>query len=188
MFRLYVNLSYGTVIKIYKEEHIDSVYEVKFLSAMPLIIIINISLFCTSWYLYLIMALWSRNMQQLLPRGSCDWRSVYVTYLHYLNTTECLILASFVFSDSVQTCSEAQPASSSMVTGTCFREVKRPRREADDSFLLVPWFELNGATRALLHVTSWLVQRQMYHYPFKILSRRSAYPKQVEMCPELIYS
>jgi hypothetical protein len=43
-----VNPSYDTVIKIYKEEHIDSVYEVTFLSAVPLIIIINVSLFCTS--------------------------------------------------------------------------------------------------------------------------------------------
>ena len=37
---------------LYNEEHIDNVYELIFLSAMPLIIIINASLFCTSWYLY----------------------------------------------------------------------------------------------------------------------------------------
>ena len=46
-----------------------------------------------------------------------------------------------------------------------FPRVQRPGRDAGGSFLLVPCFELNLAKRALLHVTSWLVQRQMYRYP-----------------------
>jgi len=54
MLRTRVTFSWPT---LYKEEHIDNVYEVTFLSAMPLIIIKNASLFCTSCYLYLIMAL-----------------------------------------------------------------------------------------------------------------------------------
>ena len=66
---------------------------------------------------------------------------------------------------NINTPIKLQPSSSSMVKGTSIRGVQRPGREADDSFLLVPWFELNGAARALPHVTSRLVQRQMFRYP-----------------------
>jgi hypothetical protein len=88
---------------------------------------------------------------------------LYLFYLRYWDTTEYLILTSFLFYDSVQTCSGVQLASSSIVMVTTFRGLKRPEREADDSFLLVPWLELNGATRVIPRVTPWLVSRHMYH-------------------------
>jgi len=101
MFRLYVNPSHGTVFKVhvYKEEHIDTVYEVIFISAMPLIIIINVSLYCTSWYLYLIVALNEAETcsSYCLKAAVIDGQFILLTLLTLLRHNRMSYLSEFSF-------------------------------------------------------------------------------------------